>query len=166
VRTPDDLPYRRCVGAMLLNREGLVFVGHRVADEENRSLSYPWQMPQGGVDKGEELEPAARRELHEETNIGSVALLAEAPDWYAYDIPRETVSGKMAKWRGQTQKWFAYRFTGPDSEIDVAAPGGGAHKAEFSAWRWVPMAELPGLVVPFKRPVYEKVVAAFRHLAP
>lgn len=161
----SGLPYRRCVGAMLLDRSGRVFVGHRVPDEENSSLDFPWQMPQGGVDAGEDLVAAARRELAEETNVTSVSLLAEAPDWYAYDIPREVVGRKMAKWRGQTQKWFAFRFEGPESEIDVLHPLGG-HKAEFSRWQWVDMAALPGLVVPFKRPVYERVVEAFRHLAP
>lgn len=159
-----SLPYRRCVGAMLLNRDGLVFVGHRLPDHENNSLDDPWQMPQGGVDEGEDLLVAAKRELAEETNVTSVSFLAEAPDWYSYDIPREVVGARMAKWRGQTQKWFAFRFEGDESEINVAHPLGG-HEAEFSGWRWVPMSDLPGLVVPFKRPVYEQVVTAFRHLA-
>jgi putative (di)nucleoside polyphosphate hydrolase len=123
-------------------------------------------MPQGGVDPGEDLIAAAKRELYEETNVSSVALLAEAPEWYAYDIPPEAVGERWRrKWRGQTQKWFAFRFTGEESEIDVARPGGGAHDPEFEDWRWVEMRELPALVVPFKRPVYEKVVAAFAHLA-
>ncbi len=161
--TVTSLPYRRCVGAMLLNAAGHVFVGHRLPDHENSSLDYPWQMPQGGVDEGEDLVAAARRELAEETNVTSAALLAEAPDWYAYDIPRDVVGARMAKWRGQTQKWFAFRFEGPDSEINVSSPLGA--EPEFSDWRWVPMDTLPGLVVPFKRPVYEEVVRAFRHLA-
>ena len=163
--TPQTRPeYRPCVGAMLLNARGLVFVGERLPEPGEPPLLHPWQMPQGGVDPGEDLIEAARRELREETNVSSVELLGEAPDWYAYDIPRELAGPKRRKWRGQIQKWFAFRFTGEESEIDLAHPAAG-HAPEFEAWRWVPMDELPGLVVPFKRPVYEKVVAAFRHLA-
>lgn len=162
----SELPYRPCVGAMLINAAGLVFVGRRLQGGDEAELDHSWQMPQGGVDPGEDLLAAAKRELHEETNVTSVELLAEAPDWYAYDIPRDVVGQRWKrKWRGQTQRWFAFRFTGPESEIDVLQPGGGTFEAEFLAWRWVPMAELPGLIVPFKRPVYEKVVAAFAHLA-
>jgi putative (di)nucleoside polyphosphate hydrolase len=160
------LPYRRCVGAMLLDATGRVFVGKRMPGEENTSLEYAWQMPQGGIDDDEDLLAAAKRELYEETNVTSVAVLAEAPDWYSYDIPRDLIGERWKrKWRGQTQKWFAFRFTGPDSEIDVLHPGGGKHEPEFEAWRWIDMHDLPGLIVPFKRPVYEKVVAAFAHLA-
>ena len=91
--------------------------------------------------------------------------VAEAPDWYAYDLPA-VVAGRAwrGRYRGQTQKWFAFRFTGPDSEIDIAHPGGGRHRPEFDAWRWEPMRNLPRLIIPFKRPVYEQVIAAFRHL--
>jgi putative (di)nucleoside polyphosphate hydrolase len=161
-----DLPYRPCVGAMLLNARGLVFVGKRLQGGDESESDHSWQMPQGGVDPGEDLLEAAKRELFEETNVSSVALLAEAPDWYSYDIPRDVVGARWKKkWRGQTQRWFAFRFTGPESEINVTRPGDGRFEAEFSAWRWVPMDDLPGLIVPFKRPVYENVVAAFGHLA-
>jgi putative (di)nucleoside polyphosphate hydrolase len=123
-------------------------------------------MPQGGVDPGEDTWEAAKRELYEETSVRSVKLLGEVPDWLTYDIPR-TVAGRAWKgrYRGQRQKWYALRFTGKDSEIDVAHPGGGGHKAEFVTWRWEPMRNLPGLIIPFKRPVYERVVQEFAALA-
>ena len=106
---------------------------------------------------------AARRELWEETNVKTATLLAEAPDWYAYDIPRDVVGARWKnKWRGQTQKWFAFRFDGDESEIDIANPPAG--EREFAEWRWESIANLPGLIIPFKRPVYERVVEAFRHL--
>ena len=162
----QDLPYRPCVGTMVLNRDGRVFVGRRFGGPEQVDDSYPWQMPQGGVDPDEDPYPAALRELAEETNITSVDLLAESPEWFTYDLPRKLVPHAWGgRYRGQKQKWYALRFTGPESEIDVAHPAGG-HKPEFSEWRWVPMRQLPGLIIPFKRSVYEQVVAAFRHLSP
>ena len=162
--------YRPCVGVVLLNPEGLVFVGRRRSDA-GTSLdgegAYAWQMPQGGIDPGESPIEAARRELYEETSVRSVTLLAEAPDWYTYEFP-PIVAGRAwrGRYRGQTQKWFAFRFDGAESEIDVEYPGGGSHRPEFSAWRWVRMDELSGLIIPFKRPVYEKVVEAFASLTP
>jgi putative (di)nucleoside polyphosphate hydrolase len=123
-------------------------------------------MPQGGIDDGEDPYPAALRELYEETNIGSVERLGEIAEWLAYDIPRDIVGQAwQGKYRGQKQKWYALRFTGEDSEIDVAHPGGGAHEAEFAAWRWERMEKVPALVVPFKRPVYERVVQEFAKFA-
>ena len=118
-------------------------------------------MPQGGIDPGEDPWPAALRELYEETNIRSVEKLGEIEEWLSYDIPREIVGQAWkGKYRGQTQKWYALRFTGNDSEIDIAHPAGG-HEPEFVEWRWEPMQNLPDLVVPFKRPVYERVVKEF-----
>lgn len=161
-----SLPYRPCVGVMLINRAGLVFVGQRrkEAGPEHVDNRHSWQMPQGGIDEGEDPLLAARRELAEETNATSVSLLAEAPEWLSYDLPPD-VAGKAWKgrYRGQTQKWFALRFEGRDEEIDVHAPAGG-HKPEFAAWRWERMDALPDLIIPFKRPVYEAVVRMFRHL--
>jgi putative (di)nucleoside polyphosphate hydrolase len=162
-----DLPYRPCVGVMLINRAGLVFLGQRKAEAgpEHVDDTYSWQMPQGGIDPGEEPLSAALRELHEETNVSTVSMLAEAPGWFAYDLP-DDVAGKAWKgrYRGQTQKWFAFRFEGDESEIDIASPAGGV-KPEFSAWRWERMEALPQLIIPFKRPVYERVCEIFRPFA-
>jgi len=161
----EDLPYRRCVGTMVLNRAGLAFIGRRVEGPEHIDRAHAWQMPQGGIDPGEDPWPAALRELREETNIRSVERLGEIADWLTYDIPREIVGRAWrGRYRGQTQKWFALRFTGDDSEIDIAHPAG-AHEAEFMAWRWEKLQNLPGLVVPFKRKVYERVVAEFAKYA-
>jgi putative (di)nucleoside polyphosphate hydrolase len=122
-------------------------------------------MPQGGIDKGEDPWPAALRELHEETNIRSVEKLAEVPEWLSYDIPREIVGEAWkGRFKGQTQKWYALRFTGKDSEIDIAHPPGG-HKPEFVDWRWEAMDKLPSLIIPFKRPVYVRVVEEFARFA-
>ena len=161
----EDLPYRPCVGVLVLNRAGLAFIGRRIEGPEHIDATHAWQMPQGGIDKGEEAWPAALRELHEETNIRSVARLGEIADWLQYDIPREIVGQAWkGKYRGQTQKWFAMRFTGDEREIDLAHPAG-AHEPEFSAWRWEPIRNIPSLVVPFKRAVYERVVREFARLA-
>jgi putative (di)nucleoside polyphosphate hydrolase len=157
----EDLPYRPCVGITVLNRAGLVFVGRRIEGPEHVDLTRVWQMPQGGIDSGEEPWPAALRELREETNIASVERLGEVAEWLNYDIPRDLVGQAWkGQYRGQTQKWFAVRFVGAESEIDIASPAGAAH-AEFSAWRWQELKNLPDLVVPFKRPVYERVVQEF-----
>lgn len=164
---PETLPYRPCVGIMVLNRAGLVWAGHRipVGNSEYDGSPQLWQMPQGGIDAGEDPLPAAKRELYEETGMQTVTLLAEAPGWINYDLPPQLVGiGLKGKYRGQTQKWFAFRFEGDEREIAINPPPGG-HKAEFDEWAWKPMADLPGMIVPFKRGVYEQVVAAFRHLA-
>ena len=123
----EDLPYRTCVGMMLINAAGLVFIGRRAGGIEHVDETHVWQMPQGGVDPGEDTWEAAKRELYEETSVRSVEKLGEVPDWLIYDIPR-TVAGRAWKgrYRGQRQKWFAVRFTGKDAEINVASPGGGA----------------------------------------
>jgi putative (di)nucleoside polyphosphate hydrolase len=160
----ESLPYRPCVGLMVLNRTGRVFVGRRIDGPEHVDDIHVWQMPQGGVDPGEDPWPAALRELHEETNIRSVEKLGEIAQWLSYDIPRDIVGRAWkGKYRGQTQKWFALRFTGDEREIDIAHPGG--HKPEFSAWRWESMQNLPALIIPFKRPVYERVVQEFAGFA-
>jgi putative (di)nucleoside polyphosphate hydrolase len=157
--------YRPCVGLALFNRDGLVFVGRRANKRQREHVApgFAWQMPQGGIDRGETPHQAALRELQEETNVTSVSLLAEAPGWLSYDLPVEI--GQEAwkgRWRGQAQRWFAFRLEGPDSEIDILHPAGG-HKAEFDAWRWARLEETPDLIIPFKQPVYREVV---RHFAP
>ncbi|MBB4104139.1 RNA pyrophosphohydrolase [Allorhizobium borbori] len=163
----EDLPYRPCVGIMVLNAEGLVWAGRRLKEGNTEYDGSPqlWQMPQGGIDEGEDPELASLRELYEETGMKSVSLLAEAPRWINYDLPDHLIGiGLRGKYRGQTQRWFAYRFEGDESEIAINPPPGG-HTAEFDAWEWKPMADLPELIVPFKRQVYEAVVAEFSHLA-
>ena len=161
----ESLPYRPCAGLCVLNRDGRVFIGRRTEGPEHIAQTHDWQMPQGGIDAGEDPYKAALRELHEETNIRSVEKLGEIADWLHYDIPRDLISQAWnGKYRGQKQKWYALRFTGQESEIDIAHPAGG-HEPEFVAWRWVTMSELPDLIVPFKRPTYERVVAEFSRFA-
>jgi len=161
----EDLPYRPCVGVMLLNRAGLAFIGRRIDGPEHVDRTHAWQMPQGGIDPGEEPWPAALRELHEETNVRSVERIGEIGEWLNYDIPRDLVGQAWkGKYRGQTQKWFALRFLGDEAEIDIEHPGGAQH-AEFAAWRWEPIQNIPDLVVPFKRAVYDRVVREFAALA-
>jgi putative (di)nucleoside polyphosphate hydrolase len=161
----EDRPYRPCAGLMVLNRAGHAFIGRRIDGPEHVDATHVWQLPQGGIDAGEDPWPAALRELREETNITSVQRLGEIADWLTYDIP-PAIAGHAwsGKYRGQTQKWFALRFTGEESEIDIAHPGGG-HQPEFVEWRWEKLQNLPALVVPFKRAVYERVVAEFSKFA-
>ena len=157
--TPADLarlPYRQGVGIMLLNALGRVFVAQRIDMPSNA-----WQMPQGGIDEGETPESAAWREMQEETGTRAAVLLAESRSWYRYDLPAELVPRLWkGQYRGQEQKWFAFRFTGTDADIAID----GAH-AEFSAWKWAPIATLPDLIVPFKRQLYSELVSEFGHLA-
>ena len=151
---------------MLISRAGLVFTGRRKnrRQPEHSAPGFEWQMPQGGIDEGETPYAAALRELREETNVTSARLLAEAADWLTYDLPEDV--GRKAwkgRYKGQTQKWFALRFTGAESEIDIASPGG--HKPEFDAWRWERIERLPDMIIPFKRAVYAKVAAEFAGVA-
>ena len=153
---PAALPYRPCVGIMLFNRDGRVFVARRID-----MVSAAWQMPQGGIDPGEEPVDAAFRELGEEIGTRAAEVMAETEDWLEYDLPIELI-GKLWKgrFRGQRQKWFAMRFLGEDADIDIetATP-------EFSEWKWVGLPELPGLIVPFKRNLYAELVRRYAHLA-
>jgi len=157
-----DLPYRPCVGVMLINPAGLVFVGKRSdSDDAPEGSGQWWQMPQGGLDEGEEPEAAARRELEEETGVTRARFITRTRQWYAYDLPAHLI-GKVwqGRYRGQRQLWFAARFEGEESEIDLVPKPG--HEREFDAWKWVPLERLPGLVVAFKRPVYEAVIEEFK----
>jgi len=141
-----------------------VFIGRRLDGPEHVDATHSWQMPQGGIDPSEDPWPAALRELYEETNIRSVEKLGEIKEWLSYDIPREIVGQVWrGRYRGQTQKWYALRFTGDESEIDIERPAGG-HEPEFAQWRWEAIEKLPDLIVPFKRPVYERVVREFADL--
>ena len=158
-----DMPYRLNAGVALFNRDGKVWIGRRKDYPEN--AEHVWQMPQGGIDTGEEPVDAAIRELYEETNVSSISLLTAAPDWVQYDLPEEDLGRALkGRYRGQRQRWFAALFEGEEAEIDIDTPGGGAHRAEFSAWRWEDLEKLPDLVVPFKRDAYREIVAFFRDI--
>ena len=152
----SDLPYRQGVGLMLFNDAGLVWVGRRLDQQEDA-----WQMPQGGIDKGETPEQAALRELGEEIGTASAEIIAESRDWLTYDLPPELVGvAWKGRYRGQKQKWFALRFTGSDDEIRIDT-----EHPEFAEWRWVAFERLVELIVPFKRDLYTQVTAEFAELA-
>ena len=159
----SKLPYRPCVGLMVFNRAGMVWVGRRIGSASHGPMGGWWQMPQGGIDEGEDPAAAALRELAEETGMRSGRIIAESRHWHAYDLPPGLL-GRVwgGKYRGQTQRWFAIRFEGPDSEIDIYPRD---HDPEFDAWRWAPIDDVLALIVPFKRDVYTKVMAEFRPLA-
>ena len=159
--------YRPCVGIALFNHDGLVFTGRRRSKRapDVAMAGHQWQMPQGGIDLGEQPHAAALRELREETSVSSVSFLAELPHWLSYDLPTSvTTRTWKGRYKGQTQKWFAFRFEGPESEINILNPPGG-QRPEFDEWRWERLERMPELIIPFKRDVYEEVVSAFRHLA-
>ena len=160
----EALPIRACVGIMLVNREGNVWVGRRKPKWAGDHAAHIWQMPQGGIEKYEPPRIAALRELREETGVTSVEILAEHPEWLTYELPDSLLGVALkGRYRGQRQKWFAMRFLGDDSEIDISARDG--LKAEFESWRWAPISIVPKLIIPYKRDVYEQVTDAFGHLA-
>ena len=155
----ESLPYRPCVGIVLINQTGQIFAGQRLD-----STAEAWQMPQGGIDDGEKPRQAALRELWEETGVTAdlVMFLDKTPGWVTYDLPPELL-GKVwgGEYRGQRQKWFLFRFTGTDDQVKIDS----AHP-EFARWRWITADEMVAAIVPFKRAVYASVVASFRgHLA-
>ena len=151
----SDLPYRPGVGILLLNSTGKVFVGRRID-----TTAEAWQLPQGGIDPGETPRQAALRELQEETGVTLVEVVAESRDWLCYDLPAE-IAGMVwgGRYRGQRQKWFAMRFLGEDSDIDIATAA-----PEFNAWRWAALEEVPAQIVPFKRPLYDAILEEFSDL--
>ena len=147
-----DLPYRNGVGIMIFNDQKKIFVGKRIDNQE------AWQMPQGGVDKDEDFETAAKRELFEETGIQSVRIVQISKQEFIYDLPNHLL-GKIwkGKYKGQKQKWFLMKFLGPDSEINISQK-----HPEFNEWKWVDLDELPRLIVPFKKKLYESIIKEFR----
>ena len=152
----EDLPYRPCVGVMLLNNDGCVFVGKRI-DQTVEG----WQMPQGGIDEAESPREAGFRELKEEIGTNKAEFLGEMDEWLAYDLPPHLLGIALhGRYRGQRQKWIALRFTGKDSDIDVKTP-----EPEFEQWKWLAIESLPRLIVPFKRDTYRQVIDAFQKYA-
>ena len=151
-----DRPYRLGVGIVLFNPDGLVFVGRRKDTEQAA-----WQFPQGGIDQGEDPLAAAWREMGEEIGTDKAQLIGQSRDWLSYDLPTDLADKSWGgKYRGQKQVWFAFRFTGTDADIDLET-----HTPEFSQWRWIELADVPNHIVPFKRPLYVRVVAEFLPLA-
>lgn len=163
--TPEEkkaLPYRPCVGAIVVNGAGLVWMGRRLPNEEYQGQARLWQFPQGGIDEGEDAAKASLRELYEETSIRSVSPVTDVPGWLTYDLPDHLVGTALkGKYRGQKQRWFVYRFEGEVGEINVATPPDG-HEPEFDHWEWVPLEDAPGRAVAFKVPLYEAIIDHLR----
>jgi putative (di)nucleoside polyphosphate hydrolase len=158
----SHLPYRPNVGAVLFNRDGLVFVARRADMPNAEGPAGGWQLPQGGIDVDEDPRIAVLRELEEEIGTRNVAIIGEYPDWLTYDLPPDLLGiAWRGKYRGQRQRWYAMRFLGEDAEIRLDLDP----HPEFDAWRWVPLAELPALAVGFKRPIYEILTEAFAEFA-
>lgn len=157
-RTASGLPYRPCVGILLINRQGLVWVGKRTEGGGDEDVpTFPWQLPQGGIDKGETPQDAVMRELWEEVGTQKAEIVHEAAEWFYYDLPPEVLARKRKNtWGGQKQKYFGLKFLGKDSDVDLEV-----HHPEFVDWRWAKLEEIPELIVPFKRDVYEQVVEEF-----
>ena len=153
-KAAGERPYRQGVGAAIFNHAGLVWVGQRI------DTPGAWQLPQGGIDAGEDPRAAVLREVAEEIGTDRVLILGEAPGWLDYDLPADLAARVWGgRFRGQRQKWFALRFTGTDADINIET-----EHPEFCEWKWVPMLSLPDVIVPFKRQIYTDIVAEFRHL--
>jgi putative (di)nucleoside polyphosphate hydrolase len=158
----SELPYRASVGAVLFNQNGLVFVARRVdRPSVERSVGY-WQLPQGGIDAGEDPRAAVFRELEEETGIRQATVLSGHPDWLTYDLPPHLLGiAWCGRYRGQRQRWFAMRFEGDDRDIRLDLDP----HPEFDAWQWVRLSELPSLAAPFKRAIYVVLADSFERFA-
>ena len=153
-----SLPYRPNVGAVLFNPEGLVLVARRADMPNAEGAAGGWQLPQGGVDEGEDLRLAVLRELEEEVGTAKAEIILEHPEWLNYDLPAELIGKALGgKYRGQTQKWFALRFTGTDADIRLDLDP----HPEFDAWRWAKLSELPAMAVDFKREIYRRLAKDF-----
>jgi len=158
---PASMPYRSCVAVMLFNDYGSVWLGRRLPKWELAEVTAPWQCPQGGIDPGETPEEAARRELYEEVGCDNATFITESRTWHLYDLPPEALGIALkGKYRGQRQKWFLMQFAGDETEFNLIPPP--PNKQEFDAWRWVPIDDVPKLVVDFKRHVYHAVIEEFR----
>ena len=152
----EDRPYRPGIGLVLLNRHGLAFVAQRIDTPGDA-----WQFPQGGIDAGEDPRQTVLREMEEEIGTNKAEIIAESRDWLSYDLPPDIAAKSWkGRFRGQRQKWFCARFTGVDADIDLAT-----RHPEFRRWQWMDLAAVPGLIVPFKRPLYDRVVAEFLAIA-
>jgi putative (di)nucleoside polyphosphate hydrolase len=157
-----DLPYRPNVGAVLFNRDGLVFVARRAKMPNAEGPAGGWQLPQGGIDAGEDPSTAVLRELEEEIGTRKARVIGEHPDWLTYDLPPDLLGvAWRGRYRGQRQRWFALRFLGEDSDVNLTLDP----HPEFDAWRWAPLAELPSLAVPFKRAIYDVLTTSFARFA-
>ena len=157
-----DLPYRPNVGAVVFNRDGMVFVARRADMANAEGPAGGWQLPQGGIDEGEDPRVAVFRELEEEIGTRQADLIGEHPEWLMYDLPPDLLGiAWRGRYRGQRQRWFALRFTGEDSDIRLDLDP----HPEFDAWRWVTLSELPALAVPFKRAIYETLSQSFVRFA-
>ena len=152
----NELPYRKGVGIVLMNSDGLVFAGQRL-DQIGRDGEHAWQMPQGGIDEGEDPRETAFRELEEETGVTNAELIAETPDWLTYDLPNDLVGHVWSgRYKGQKQKWFLMRHLGTDDEINIET-----EIPEFRCWKWEAFHNMPDLVVPFKRDLYLQIQDVF-----
>jgi putative (di)nucleoside polyphosphate hydrolase len=158
----SDLPYRPNVGAVLFNPSGQIFVARRADLQNAEGPAGGWQLPQGGIDEGEDPRGAVLRELAEEIGTDKAEIIGEHPDWVTYDLPPDLIGVALGgRYRGQRQRWFALRFTGVDADVRLDLDP----HPEFDAWRWASLSDLPSMAVPFKRPIYTILSASFARFA-